>query len=53
MSAAPSKTMAETAAEYGLKPEEYAAMVTFLASQPAAYITGSIFRVDGGMIPSI
>jgi 3-oxoacyl-[acyl-carrier protein] reductase len=35
------------------KPEEYGAMVAFLASEPAAYITGSIFRVDGGMIPSI
>ena len=35
------------------KPEEYGAMVAFLASEPAAYITGSIFRVDGGMIASI
>jgi 3-oxoacyl-[acyl-carrier protein] reductase len=37
---------------YG-KPEEYADVVTFLASERAAYITGSVIRVDGGMIPSI
>jgi 3-oxoacyl-[acyl-carrier protein] reductase len=37
---------------YG-KPEEYADMVTFLASERASYITGSIIRIDGGMIPNI
>src|SRR5215469_2645180 len=37
---------------YG-KPEEYADAVTFLASPRAAYITGSVIRVDGGMIASI
>ena len=37
---------------YG-KPEEYADLVAFLASERAAYITGSVIRVDGGMIPSI
>jgi 3-oxoacyl-[acyl-carrier protein] reductase len=37
---------------YG-KPEEYADVVAFLASERAAYITGSVIRVDGGMIPSI
>jgi 3-oxoacyl-[acyl-carrier protein] reductase len=37
---------------YG-KPEEYADVVAFLASERAAYITGSVVRVDGGMIPSI
>lgn len=36
---------------YG-KPEEYAATVAFLASEQAAYITGSVIRVDGGMIAS-
>ena len=37
---------------YG-KPEEYAAVVAFLASERAAYITGSVIRVDGGMIASV
>lgn len=37
---------------YG-KPEEYADVVTFLASTRAAYITGSVIRVDGGMTNSI
>jgi 3-oxoacyl-[acyl-carrier protein] reductase len=37
---------------YG-KPEEYADVVAFLASERAAYITGSVVRVDGGMITSI
>ena len=37
---------------YG-KPEEYGAVVAFLASERAAYITGSVIRVDGGLIPSV
>jgi 3-oxoacyl-[acyl-carrier protein] reductase len=37
---------------YG-KPEEYADVVTFLASERAAYLTGSVIRVDGGLIASI
>lgn len=37
---------------YG-RPEEYADMVAFLASERAAYITGSSFRVDGGLIPTL
>ena len=34
-------------------PEEFAAVVAFLASAPAAYVTGSLVRVDGGLIKSI
>jgi 3-oxoacyl-[acyl-carrier protein] reductase len=37
---------------YG-QPEEYAAAVTFLASERASYITGTVIRVDGGLIASI
>lgn len=40
------------AKRYG-KPEEYGAVAAFLASQQASYMTGSVIRVDGGMIPSI
>lgn len=37
---------------YG-KPEEYGDVVTFLASERAGYITGSVIRVDGGLIGSV
>jgi 3-oxoacyl-[acyl-carrier protein] reductase len=35
------------------KPEELAALVAFLASVPAAYITGATIPVDGGVVRSI
>ena len=34
---------------YG-EPEEIAAVATFLCSQPASYVTGSVYRVDGGYV---
>lgn len=37
---------------YG-EPHEYGATVAFLASRKASYITGSVIRVDGGLIASI
>lgn len=37
---------------YG-QPEEYGDTVAFLASARASYITGSVIRVDGGLIASI
>ncbi|WLI77376.1 SDR family oxidoreductase [Kosakonia sp. H02] len=40
------------AKRYGT-PQEYGAAAAFLASQPASYITGTVLRVDGGMITSI
>lgn len=45
-------TAAIPVGRYG-NPEEYAAAVAFLASVRASYITGSVIRVDGGLIPSI
>ena len=35
------------------KPEEYGDVVAFLSSERAAYITGSVIRVDGGLIAAI
>jgi 3-oxoacyl-[acyl-carrier protein] reductase len=34
-------------------PQEYGDVVAFLASERAAYVTGSTIRVDGGLIASI
>jgi len=34
------------------KPEEYGYLVTFLASQQAAYITGTQIPIDGGLLQS-
>ncbi|MDO8664543.1 MAG: SDR family oxidoreductase, partial [Candidatus Liptonbacteria bacterium] len=34
------------------RPEEVSAMVVFLASEEASYVTGSTFYVDGGWLAS-
>lgn len=34
-------------------PQEYADVVAFMASSRASYLTGSVIRVDGGLIASI
>lgn len=39
------------AGRYG-RPEEFAAVVTFLASGPASYVTGEQVRCDGGLVGS-
>lgn len=40
------------AGRYG-RPEEFADVVCFLASDRASYVTGSMIRIDGGMIRSV
>ena len=35
------------------KPEEFAAVATFLVSERASYVTGSSVAVDGGWIRSL
>ncbi|PLP96805.1 SDR family oxidoreductase [Cupriavidus pauculus] len=45
-------TAAIPVGRYG-RPDEYGDVVTFLVSQNASYITGSIIRVDGGLINTI
>ena len=35
------------------KPEELGALVAFLASEQAGYITGTTIQVDGGLVRAV
>src|SRR5262249_28577842 len=35
------------------RPEEYGALVAFLCSDRAAYITGTVIPIDGGLLRSV
>ncbi len=48
----PQSTASIPVGRYG-DPQEYADVVTFLASGRASYLTGSVIRVDGGLIASV
>lgn len=45
-------TAAIAVGRYG-EPREYGEVVTFLASAKASYLTGSVIRIDGGLISSV
>ncbi|MDX0585244.1 SDR family oxidoreductase [Sinorhizobium medicae] len=49
---AASSTASIPVGRYG-EPAEYGDVVAFLASARASYLTGSVIRVDGGMIASV
>ena len=48
-----SRWSAETAMKRLGRPEEFAAVVTFLCSEQASYITGTVTQIDGGLYKAL
>lgn len=48
-----SRWVIDTAMKRMGKPEEFAAIVTFLCSEQASYITGTVTQIDGGLYKAL
>ena len=50
---AEARIVAEVPMRRMAEPEEFAALATFLASEQAGYITGTVIQVDGGFVRAV